>query len=427
MATPGAQSWWDTWDGGASLLDGFSDVAQAPDGDLYAAGVADFDYAAGGDFYLMKRSPAQWIRWEKVWAGPAGGSDAVTDLVVDPSSAAILIGTTPTTVRGVDWAIVKYNADGSLAWQTLYDGAQSGDWAEAGVCDAAGNVYVAGKVTVAPGDTEWRIVKFRASSGTVAWEHSFAGLGAPGFSDTPLDIAIDGDRNLYVAGLAWTPMHAYDMVLMKVTPSGGRAWKRSFDGPSHDYDVGWSVLAPPAGGVYVAATTYAGSTSDAVVSRYDRSGHLKWRRTYHDKLDGTMSVGGLAADRDGNVYLAATSSAPPKERGILAKWSQSGRRRWLRTYLPAGVSGSLFNDLVVTQAGNSFVCGSRTETGGSQDWLVLRFDTDGTRRWGSFMGSPANDDWLNAITLCGSRSLFVGGVLATGTTFDDFGVAKYVR
>ena len=44
-----------------------------------------------------------------------------------------------------------------------------------------------------------------------------------------------------------------------------------------------------------------------------------------------------------------------------------------------------------------------------------------------YAAGVTNDDWANAITLCGTKSLFVGGVIGTATHTDAAGTAKYLR
>jgi len=82
---------------------------------------------------------------------------------------------------------------------------------------------------------------------------------------------------------------------------------------------------------------------------------------------------------------------------------------------------------VVDSGGRAWVAGSATPAGGTQDWLLARYEANGKRAWTSTYDTPSHlDDWVNAITLCGTRSLFAGGVMGTAT-FDDAGVGKFLR
>jgi hypothetical protein len=80
-------------------------------------------------------------------------------------------------------------------------------------------------------------------------------------------------------------------------------------------------------------------------------------------------------------------------------------------------------------AGGVWVAGAVKETGGGEDWLLARHQPNGARRWLRTYHTPVDhlDDRVNAITLCGTRSLFVGGVIGTATHTDDAGTAKYLR
>ncbi|HSI35052.1 MAG: hypothetical protein ACAI43_01485 [Phycisphaerae bacterium] len=83
---------------------------------------------------------------------------------------------------------------------------------------------------------------------------------------------------------------------------------------------------------------------DVFLVKYDRDGDYQWCRLISDVTTGTEGVAGLAVDRFGNAYLAASSTAvdpatgdPAATHAYLAKFSADGDRAWTST-LPAGLS-----------------------------------------------------------------------------------------
>jgi hypothetical protein len=92
------------------------------------------------------------------------------------------------------------------------------------------------------------------------------------------------------------------------------------------------------------------------------------------------------------------------------------------------VAQSAFYDLAVSSVGRAWVVGTATPVTGTKDWLLARYESNGTRAWASIYDTPGDhlDDWANAVTLCGADKLFAGGVMGTSTN-DDAGTAKYVR
>jgi hypothetical protein len=303
------------------------------------------------------------------------------------------------------------------------------------VGDATGNVYVCGTFEASATVSDWKVVKFRAGTGTAAWTCTYSAPAAVHPGDMPLAIDIDGAGNLYVTGTSANASGVRDIVVMKVSPKGTRLWARRIDGPSHLSDQAVRIVAAPSGGVYLAAESWTGTAmNQLLLVRLTASGTYAWTtkwRTWHDPaITGLTDVEGLELDDAGNIYMTGSTWDPDvtDQRGYVQKRDGSGRLRWVRYYRPSGVEASAFYDLAVSSVGRVWVVGGVTPTGGTQDWLLARYETDGSRKWLSTFDTPSDHlaDWANAVTLCGSKSLFAGGVMGTATN-DDAGTAKYLR
>lgn len=432
-AVPGDALWIDWVDGADHALDSIATVAEAPDGSLYAAGVTDDDWSTGGDMLLIRKTPNGAGDWSRLWDGPAANADRSADLVVDGNGNAILLGTSVSVAKQEDWALVKYSPTGDILWQTLWGGTGS-DTAIAAVGDAAGNIYACGTRWASATATDWKVIKFRAGTGARAWTCTYSSPAADHSGDMPLAMDRDGAGNLYVSGTSVNTGGGRDILVMKVSSTGKRLWTRRIDGPSHLADQGVAVVAAASGGAYVAAESWTGeAASRLLLVRLTGSGKYAWTskwRTWHDAaITGLTSVSGLALDRAGNVYLAGYGWNPniTDSRGFVQKRGAGGRLMWVRTYRPAGVEQSAIYDFTVSAAGRVWVAGSATPTTGTRDWLLARYETNGDRAWVSVYDSPSHlDDWANAVTLCGTKSLFAGGVVGTATN-DDAATAKYLR
>jgi hypothetical protein len=432
-AGPGDYLWINWLDGPDHASDAIADVAEAPNGSLYAAGVVNDDWGSGADFLLMKDKVASPGSWTLEWDGPAGGADYFADLVVDYDSNAVIVGTSATTVQQENWAVVKYSPDRTLMWSALWDGSGLSDYAEAAVCDTAGNVYVCGSSEVSPTVTDWQVVKFRAGSGSVAWTYTYSAPAATHNGDVPEAIAIDESGDLYVTGTSMNKAGNQDILVIKLSRGGKRQWARRIDGAAHLYDTGVALATPATGGVCVAGVTWTGTAVNSLlITRLSASGRYLWNgkwRTWHDaKISGITGVCGIKLDAQSNVYLAGYTWQAAGKRGFVQKRDASGHLRWVRYYRPAGVEYSAFYDFTVSSAGRVWVAGVVKPSGDTEDWLLARYETDGTRNWLSTFDTPGSSlaDWATAVTLCGTKALFVGGVMGTATN-DDAGTAKYLR
>ncbi len=432
-AGPGDCLWMSWLDGPDHTLDAVTSVAEAPDGSLYAAGVANDDWGTAADILVIKRTPNGTGGWSLEWDGPAGNADWAADLVVDAESNAIVVGRSVSVAKQEDWALVKYSPAGVVLWQKLWGGTSSDVPVDA-VGDAAGNVFVCGTADFSQNSSTWKVVKFRRGSGSVAWTLTYTGPAANTSGDMPLAMDRDAAGNLYVAGTSANKLGVRDIVVIKVSPTGKRLWARRIDGPSHLADEGVAVAARPEGGAYVACHSWTGTAQNQMLLvRLTASGSYAWTGTWKRWDDATVpgmtSVEGMDLDADGNVYVAGYSwdSGATDYRAFIQKRSPAGALRWVRYHRPAGVENSAFHGLAVSSVGRAWVAGTVIPAGGTQDWLVARYETDGKRAWVSSYDSTSHlADWANALTLCGTRSLFVGGVMGTSTN-DDAGTAKYLR
>lgn len=111
--------------------------------------------------------------------------------------------------------------------------------------------------------------------------------------------------------------------------------------------------------------------------------------------------------------------------GIIVKLSSNGSRQWA-TYI-GGNQEDVIRDLAATSSGDVYVCGYTYSTGGiadlnskvrtiDNDGFLLRFNTNGTRNWGTYVGHLESDR-LDGIAVSASN------VFVCGTTNSTLGIA----
>lgn len=434
-AGPGDSLWIHWLDGTDRTLDAAYHVAEAADGSLYAAGVTNDNWDTAADILLIRNTPSGGTgSWSRTWDGPAMNADWATGLVVDGASNATVVGQSLSIAKQQDGALVKYSPAGAVLWETPWGGVGV-DVPIAAVADKAGNVYVCGTADGSSTSSDWKIVKFRARSGTVAWTYTYTGPAADTSGDMPLAMDIDAAGNLYVSGTSDNKAGLRDAVVVKVSPSDTRLWARRIDGPSHLADEGGTIIAAPTGGAYVAVSSWTGTaTNRLLLVRLTASGRYAWASMWKGwddtKVAGITSTEGLALDGDGDLYVAGYSFDPnvTDQRGFVQKRSPGGSPRWVRYYRPAGVEYSAFYDVAVSSAGRVWVAGAAKPTGGTEEWLLARYETNGGRAWVSTYDTPSHPaDRAMAITLCGTKSLFATGVMEGTASYDDAATAKYLR
>ncbi len=274
---------------------------------------------------------------------------------------------------------------------------------------------------------------------TLTWNTFLGGAG----TDEALDIALDGNGNIFVAGLSYaswgTPKRPFasqcDAFVAKLSPDGDLVWNTFLGGSS--LDVATGVSASKAGNVYVTGysdTTwgspvrmFTSSVADAFVAKLDTHGALVW----HTFLGGVGDDGGrsIAVDGSENVFVAGGSSASwgnpvrsftsSSADAFVAKLSPTGSLMW-NTFL-GGSSTDNGYGIALDGAGNVYVAGDsggtwgtpiRSYTNSPHDAFAARLNSSGNLVWNTFLGGLASD-WATGIAVDRSGSVFVFGESAS--------------
>lgn len=94
----------------------------------------------------------------------------------------------------------------------------------------------------------------------------------------------------------------YDLLLMRMDSHNNVLWKRQFGGPGDEYSQ--NIIETQDGGIIVCA--YSSSTapgSNAVLVKFDATGHLMWSRSYPGGLFGTLTGAWVTELANKNLVL----------------------------------------------------------------------------------------------------------------------------
>ncbi len=369
------------------------------------------------------------LTWNTFLGG--SGDDEGYGLAVDGSGniyvAGASLATWGSSVRaytgGYDAFVAKLDANGSLIWNTFLGGAGD-DFGRALSVDGSGNLYVAGFSAATWGSpvhgfSGGAYDAFAAkldSNGNLIWNTFLGGSG----NDAGYGLAIDGSGNVYVAGqsdTAWgSPVRAFsggggDSFAAKLDSSGNLIWN-TFLGSS-DFDASIGVVAVDgSGNVYVAGFSYATwglpvraytGDSDVFTAKLDTNGNLIWN-TFLGGSGRDYMYGGLTVDGSGNVYVAGQSDGT---------WGSP-----VRAF--SGGSEDVFaakldsNGSLIWKGTSDVAWGSpdRAYTG-NRDAFAVKLDSTGSLTWSTFLGGGGDDDG-NALAVNGSGNVYVAG-LSYGT------------
>lgn len=319
--------------------------------------------------------------------------------------------------------------DPILDWATYYGGSNY-DWGNAATADYSGNVYMSG------------------------WTYSGNNIATNGaFQDTLVGHNFGGG-------------YQYNGFVVKFNALGQRQWATYYpsgfsaaacDVNSNVYLTGYTDSIPAMATTGAHQTTFGGGTGagyywgDAFVVKFNQYGQRMWGTFY----GGTGYEGGegIACDINSNVYVVGGTSSPNNiattgahmttvptpvyinyyyyQAGFIVKFNTNGVRQW-GTYYSGHVSavdldqsnglyigGTTFdttrNLIATANAHQVYHFNVLSNNYSYPDGFIAKFNTNGVRSWGTYIGGPSWD-WVNGLQSDGGPNIYV-----SGTTYSSSG------
>ncbi len=298
----------------------------------------------------------------------------------------------------------------SAVFEASWGGARW-DWGDGVATDKAGHIYVTGGTVSfgvgSPNSTDALLLKFDAS-GHMVWVRSWGWTASPGsYNNQGRHVAVDSAGNIYVAGVGATTY----AVLLKFDNTGELVWQRVGDFSA----LADSLAIDPSGNVYVTGRDYLASCIDppcpeAFLMEVNSSGSLLRYETWDAaNLDEGMDV---AIDASGNVYMAAkTQNFGTSDDILIVKFSPGGNPLWQKVV--SGKNSDYAYGISLDSQSNVYVVGTTASSGaGSEDALVLKFNSSGSLQWQRTWGGHESD-WGWSVAADALGNIFVTGSTAS--------------
>lgn len=308
-------------------------------------------------------------------------------------------------------------------WVKFYNGpAETFDEGNSVVYDSQdGTIIVAGRGYDVEGLVNVFVVKYDYL-GNVVWDYIWD--GPAGFDDTPWDIVVASNGNVYVCGQTKTADGYYDsdMFILALDSSGNYLWEDVYGLIGSYFDIAYEMRLDFDENIYVVGTDNQGETnnlySGGIVNRYTPAGVLDWT-IHHNTATVSDYTDGLAAidiDINENVVLAGSTT-------LLNSWydmacmsyNQAGDQNWINT-----IAGSLNNvsesfvDVETDIYGNTFVLGHNS----TSEWEIAKYNSDGIYQWNYIMEDLSfQQEWgIDYLHSDGLGNIYIG-VSAAGDIY----------
>lgn len=316
-----------------------------------------------------------------------GHDDRAQAVATDANGSLFVAGHSNVDGTLVTFAVLKYNAIGSLQWLARAQGL--GDYiansANDVATDQAGNVYAVGYASrplpFQQTDFGWLIASFD-SNGLQRWAQVFNG---PGNSrDFARNVVVDPLRGVYVVGTTQDAAGSTEWLTIKYSFTGVEQWRRIEAGPPGSDDQPIAIKVDRGGNVIILGHVQSGNVSspkDVRLVQYDPQGNVNWRASYSDTVLSDESPQGLALDANDNIYVVADRgvSTNPElpSTPITLKYDSHGSLMFVLA--GPGRGGSA---VAVDSAGNFVVSGVSFDDAGSNQMLVTsKFTPQGALLW----------------------------------------------
>ena len=322
-----------------------------------------------------------------------------------------------------NFATVKYDPFGQRQWAVKY-GRQHRDRATAIAVDAEGNTFVTGGSWYegrggAGTFDDYASIKYSAT-GVEQWVKFYAGRGI----DIASDIEVDPQHNVYVTGGS-----APDFATIKYSAAGSELWVARYKGPGEKVDVASALAVDYAGSVYVTGKSGgSGSDFDYATLKYDYAGERKWVARYNGPAYGIDTAVALAVDAHGNVFVTGTSRGQNTGLDLATiKYDSLGTELWVARYNGPSNLDDHAVALAIDTSGSIYVAGYSKDPITGDDFVTIKYDSDGAVQWIMRYNHPHNaDDQAIALALDNESNVYVAGSSAfkQGSIFTTI---KYIQ
>ncbi|HAV64470.1 MAG TPA: hypothetical protein DCY13_19140, partial [Verrucomicrobiales bacterium] len=301
----GNQLWVARYNGPSNKDDLAHALALDATGNIHVTGASK---GPGDTFHYgtVKYAPDGQQLWVARHVGTGNSEDQARAIAVDSAGNVIVTGKSKGVGSNFDYATVKYNAAGAQLWAARYNGPGNDvDEATAVAVDASGEVYVAG-TSKGPGtDHDFATIKYDAT-GVMAWVTRYN--GPVNKEDQATGMALDSQGRVLIIGASKGPGGNLDYLTQCLNPAGAQLWIARYNGPDDSDDLPSQVRVDAADEVYVTGGSKGPGTSlDFATIKYNQDGQKEWVARYNGTGNGDDIGRALVIDAENSVYVVGES------------------------------------------------------------------------------------------------------------------------
>lgn len=294
-------------------------------------------------------------------------------------------------------AILKYDLNGNLIWQHIYNGSSYDSSFNDIAVDSTHNLYVTGFIDKTL-DQDLFIAKFN-SNGNFLWNITWDA----GTMDQEIgeQIALDSNNNIYVVGYFINSTLGYRPLFLKYDPNRIQLWNKTWIANN---DTGFGhELAISGNYLYITGRSNAYGYH-GFLTKYDLNGNLIWNRLHNAPYDKSH----LTLDTSNNIYLVRDTGYNGHIRTV--KYDPSGNIIWNSTF--GNQIRDWGYDVVIDNYNYIYITGiSEVNSTNNFDFLFAILYPNGTLIWNTTWGRVDCREYGCAILLDSDLNVYILGYI----------------
>lgn len=305
----------------------------------------------------------------------------------------ITVGNTMVQGQQANILITVFSDDGTIEWQTDWNGPQNGsDYGAAVISDYNGNIYVAGASQYNP-STDFDIVLLKYDwQGNLQWEIDYDGTGG---TDVPVEIAMDNAGYIYITGTSKGSSSNFDFITLKFDENGNLEWDARYDF-NGNIDIAVNIVVEETGDqvTVTGGSEYSLGNWDYTTVSYNINGNqTNVNREPSDETD-IRKPKDIVKDAGKNFYITGIQDNGTNNDIKLIKLDSTLQSKWVQVYDEEN-EGS--NALAIDKNGNLYIGGWQEKAPGFRKFLLLKYDSFGNLLWSQTLW-PTDDKTFAEIT-----------------------------
>jgi PKD repeat protein len=319
----GIELWVARYYGSGSGWDLANDISCDQFGNVFVTG-GSYINTTSRDYATIKYDSSGNELWVARYNGPGNSIDEAVDSVVDPSGFIYITGRSNGNGTGSDYATIKYDTSGNQLWVSRYNGPGNDlDAPQAIVLDISGNLYITGSSHIGSVIcNNYATVKYDPN-GNLLWEAIYNGTG-DGW-DFVHDMALGPCGNVYITGSSQGNKYRDDYATIAYDTNGNELWVSRYNATGFSSDHAYAITVDSCGNIYVTGSSYAtGKQYEYATIAYDPSGNELWIERYDGTGPGDDIAMDILADSNGNIFVTGASMMKGSDHDFCTiKYSQS--------------------------------------------------------------------------------------------------------